>query len=90
MSREKQFVFWIITLVFLLTAGYFVISFLNSKWEENHPMSVGSEKMIKLGKGDYKVGDEIKAGFYDIKAKGTSRFMGRKLTNGDQLLGIEL
>ncbi|RYL87311.1 hypothetical protein [Sporolactobacillus sp. THM19-2] len=90
MTKEKRFVFWIIACVFLITAGYLFVPYLINKWEESHPLSRPSGKMVKLDPGDYKVGDKIKAAFYDIKANGTIQFMGRKLTDGDQLIGIEL
>lgn len=90
MNREKRFVFWIIASIFLVTVGFFAASYWVNKWKENHPLSMPSAQIVRLDKGNYKVGEKIKNGFYDIKVKGTVQFLSRRLSNGDQLLGIEL
>ncbi|MDO3660984.1 hypothetical protein [Bacillus sp. C28GYM-DRY-1] len=65
MNKFKTTVFIIIALVFVLYFGY---SFVMSKIEKSNPMAVSKAKNYTLSEGEYKAGDDIMPGFYDIEA----------------------
>ncbi|MFG6497021.1 hypothetical protein P8610_16795 [Fictibacillus sp. UD] len=88
MSNFKKFVF--IGLIILF------VGFLGSKYlikiiKNNNPTFLNSAKEVTLTNGDYMVGKDLNAGFYDvISLSDEVSFMPLKLSKGDKIVGQRL
>ncbi|MFL6978321.1 hypothetical protein R7M47_11860 [Bacillus inaquosorum] len=88
MNKFKTTVFIIIALVFV---SYFGYSFVMSNIEKSNPMAVSKAKNYTLSEGEYKAGDDIKPGFYDIEALDDNMvYKSIKLTKNDKLVNQDI
>lgn len=88
MSNFKKFVFMGLIVLF--------IGFLGSKYlikiiKSNNPTFLNSAKEVTLTNGDYMVGKDLNAGFYDIISLSDEvSLMPVKLSKGDKIVGHRL
>ncbi|MEC0348012.1 hypothetical protein [Peribacillus frigoritolerans] len=88
MDKGKYIIFIIIILLFVFIIG---VPYINDLIKSKDALKFNDAESITLNNGNYIVGKDINSGIYDIEVLTQEiEVFGKKLDEGDQLLGFKL
>ena len=92
MMRKSQMIFLVIVFVCLFTITSipeFIKSLTPNEHLETKKIKGGGIE-YRLTQGNFRVGNDIPEGYYDVTSDGDNYFNGTQLSDGDQFLGLKL